>query len=264
MSGADDPGTDLTIAISTLGPRLPALELPPPAPGLRYLLLVQEPPVRLDGLAFADRPDVTLRRLPGRGLARSRNAALEMADTPFLLFSDDDIALDLSGIGALRDQLAARPELAFATGRRAGRDPDRYPATPQSLNLRNSGKTATPELMLRPARFRDQGLAFDADFGLGARWPLGEEYVFLADALRAGLQGWFFPIDLGRHAHPSTGDVWTDPALLAARMAVLRRVFGRWAPLVRVAYGWRHRRRLGGIGGGLRFIFGQVPDVSGS
>jgi len=234
----------LTLAISVLGSRVFAIEPPPPLPGVSILILVQDPPFGARGL-FSGRADIALELLPGRGLSKSRNAALARAKTDYLLFWDDDLRAEPSGLRAMVQAMAGQPELDFATGRRRGRGPGGYPVLPQPLTLWNSGKTASPELMLRPARFRQAGLAFDTDFGLGARWPVGEEYVLIADALRAGLRGQFFPIDLGAHGHASTGDNWSDQRILVARQAVLRRVFGVWSPFIRLAYAWCHRQRLG-------------------
>ena len=47
------------------------------------------------------------------------------------------------------------------------------------------------------------------------------------------------------HPEHSTGQNWNEPALVAARFRVIDRVFGRLALPVRLAFAWRHRRRLG-------------------
>jgi hypothetical protein len=81
--------------------------------------------------------------------------------------------------------------------------------------------------------------------------------VFVADALAAGLRARGLPVVTGRHEGPSTGDDWSDPRILAARRAVLGRVFGPWAGPVSLLYAARHRRRLGGAAAALRFLRGR-------
>ena len=79
-SGPDLPS--LTVAFSTRGARALGLDAGawPAAPGLDFLVLVQEPDeprVAAHLAALAARPDVTVVRLATTGLARSRNAALD-------------------------------------------------------------------------------------------------------------------------------------------------------------------------------------------
>lgn len=262
----------VTVAVSTIASRLPRIELPPPAPGLRYLLLVQAGegaqagalPPELDG-----RADLAMVAIAGRGLSNSRNRALDLSTDPFLVFSDDDLALSPEGIALLRDALLMDPSLDLVAGWRsellpvAGRR-----ARPHRLNLFNAGRICAPELMVRRASIVARGLRFDPDFGLGARHGVGEEYAFVTDALKAGCKGLSLPVVTGAHPHPSTGDDWHDPGLLRARVALLKRVFGRWSPPVRAAYALRHRRRFPTFRAGMHFVLGypsgRGPDSAES
>ncbi|WP_425054018.1 glycosyltransferase [Psychromarinibacter sp. S121] len=267
-----DPGfaAGLTVAISTLGARADGIVLPPPEPSIFYDILVQRPGAASslegpnagpDTRLGAGRDDVRVLPLQGQGVAASRNAALDAARTPYLLFGDDDVTLDLAGVRRLWAVLRDDPALAVVTGRRTGPVPARYAGQGHPLRLWNAAKTATPEILLRVAPVRAAGVRFDTGFGIGAPHPLGDEYVFLADALKVGLKGWFAPIVIGHHPAESTGADWSDPVLLRARMAVLRRVFGPLAGPMRLAFALKNRRRLRGAPGGvLGFALGRVPD----
>jgi hypothetical protein len=247
----------VTIAISTLGARVEHIRLPDPQPGVDYLILVQKPqeaaPASLDRIC-ADRPDVSLSRLDSLGLSNSRNAALRLAQGDLVLFSDDDVILILSGVCALRDCFSADPTLVLAAGWRAGRPPRN--AGRGRLTRLNSGRICAPEFMVRRLSIHEIGVQFDLEFGRGARHGVGEDYVFVTDILRAGARGRTFPVVTGSHPGSSTGDQWNDPALLAARRAVLARVFGIWALPVRMAYVVRHRQRFGSIRRMMRFVAG--------
>lgn len=247
----------LTVAISTIGGRAGRIILPDPDPGITYLILLQQPD---RAVALPARADLTVLPLDSLGVAASRNAALARTETEYLLFGDDDVTLDPVGMHRLWAMLRADPGLDIVTGRLSG--PDRGHSASRAHRLRhwNTGRTGTPEIMVRPERIRARGVRFDTDFGLGARYGLGDEFVFLTDALKAGLRGRFAPITVGHHPHPSTGSDWTDPTLLAARVAVLSRVFGPAAPVLRLIYAMKHRRRLREAPGGLaRFIRGRPP-----
>ncbi|WP_150121288.1 glycosyltransferase family 2 protein, partial [Sulfitobacter sp. HI0076] len=85
----------ITVAIATLGPRASQISLPPPRPGLCYLVMIQRAP---DPLPHSDRPDLTYIALDSLGLSRSRNAALDACSTPYLVFADDDMQLETEGL----------------------------------------------------------------------------------------------------------------------------------------------------------------------
>ncbi|MBU3036041.1 glycosyltransferase family 2 protein [Tritonibacter mobilis] len=243
----------VTVAVSTLGAGAGRLCLPEPRAGIEYLILVQRPDEAPSGL-WSERQDVVRVDLADLGLSNSRNAGLTRATGDLLLFSDEDVTLDPDGILALRECFAQDPDLVLAAGWRAERLPN-PPPLPAPLSRRNSGRICAPEFMVRMTALRSLGVRFDPDFGLGAVHGLGEDYVFVTDVLRAGGKGQMVPVVPGAHPHASTGDTWDDPALLAARRAVIRRVFGGWAPVVRLAYGLRHRHRLGGLMPMLRFMW---------
>lgn len=259
-SAPDTHMTDLsvTIAVSTIAARLPGLDLPPPCPGVEYLILVQPPGNAACAARIAVRGDVRRCDLQSRGLSLSRNAALDHATGALVVFADDDMTLSIDGITALARAFQDDATLDFAAGWRR----ERLPRAGRRARLRrlhhfNSGRICAPELMVR--RSTVAGLRFDPEFGLGARHGLGEEYVFVTDALKAGLRGRSFPVVMGSHPEASTGEDWTAPRLVRARLAVLDRVFGPWVAPVRVAYALRHRRRFGNWRMVWRFARGRMP-----
>ncbi len=252
-------GASVTVAVSTLGHRVSSLSLPAPVAGINYLVLVQNPVS--EALMPSMRDDVRVEAIETMGLSNSRNAALALAEGPFVLFSDDDLDLDPKGILALRTALEQAPDLTWAAGWRQERLPRRgVRSRIHRLGWFNSGRICAPELMVRNHDVTRAGVWFDPNFGVGARYPLGEEYAFVTDMLKAGLKGRSFPTVTGSHPHASTGENWSDPDLLAARQMLLTRVFGLWAPLLRMVYALRHRHRLGSVGAAVRFAMGQPQN----
>jgi hypothetical protein len=247
----------LTVAISTRGVR--ALGLAdrdwPQEPGTDVLVLVQDwnadPALgpALDRLAA--RPGVGVLRLDTAGLARSRNAALGAARGEILLVADDDVTHPPGAWEGIRRFFAENPGLDLLVGRSL--DPDGRPRKrplPRRTRLTrlNAARASSHEIALRLATVRARGLGFDEGFGVGAGTPalLGEEYVFLADALAAGLRGVHDPLPVSVHPHESSGFVWEGPAQARARALVFARVFGRAAPAVRLAFALKNARRFGG------------------
>lgn len=194
------------------------------------------------------------------GLSHSRNCAIAHATTDFILFADDDMTIDLDGLAQMREKLAGDPGLTLVAGWRRehlARSPKSAQAYP--FTLWNSGRLCAPEMMLRLSDLRRMGVGFDPSFGVGAVTPVGEEYVFVADLLRKGGKGISLPVVAGSHPGQSTGDHWRDANLLQARLRVLHRVFGAFAPLVRILYALRHRHKLGAKAAVL-FCLGRVSS----
>lgn len=259
----------LTVAVSTRGARALGLGLDPAAwpaePGVDWLVLVQDrdadPRIApaLDRLAA--RPDVTVLPLASTGLSRSRNAALDAARGEILLFADDDVTHPPGAIAGIRGFFAADPGAALFVGRSLdpdGRPRKQHPLPRRRLTRLNAARASSHEIAVRLAAVRAAGVRFDEGFGVGAGTPalLGEEYVFLADCLAAGLRGVHDPLPVSVHPHESSGFVWEGEAQARARALVFARIFGRAAPVVRLAFAAKNARRFAGWRDALVFLRG--------
>ncbi|MBR7742080.1 glycosyltransferase [Phycicoccus sp. BSK3Z-2] len=239
-AASTSPLADLSVCYSSLRERVGRID-PPRDPAVEVVVLVQGPgPV-------PDVPGARTVRLGSLGVARSRNAALDVAGRRYLLFCDDDVEVDLDGVAAGIERLR-RTGAAIALGR--GTSPDRtlrkrYSPDGTPLTLLNSAKAATYELLVDVEQVRAHGVRFDHRFGAGAQYYLGDEYVFIADALRAGLRGVAVAEVFGTHPATSSGSRWGTEADRAVRAVVLNRVFGRHALPARVAFAARRLPRLG-------------------
>lgn len=241
----------ITVAIATMGARSHEITLPSPRAGLCYLVLIQRAP---DFMPHSDRADLTYVALDSIGLSQSRNAALDACSTPFLVFADDDMTLDPKGLLSLAQRMTEAPDLDFVAGWRQERFPTTGPrARPHRLRKSNAGRICAPELMVRVAAVRRTGVRFDMQFGVGAPYPVGEDYIFICDMLDAGLRGEALPVVTGSHPEASTGEHWSNTQILQARRRVLSRCFGATTLLVTAAYVLRHRRRFDGVRGAWRF-----------
>jgi GT2 family glycosyltransferase len=248
----------LTIGYSVLAERAAAIRLPETRPDVEILVVVQGGPA---DAAVPQRDDVRVLHLDSRGVAKSRNEVLRQARGTFVLFADDDIVVREDGVRDMLDALRADDSLALGLGTAV--DPTggvrkRYPRRSVLLHRWNAGKAATYEMMVRRSAFQRTGVAFDEEFGAGVPQYLGDEYILIADALRAGLRCRFFPYVLAVHPATSSGSGFGTPRDAAARAAVFDRVFGRLAPVPRLAFVLRRPRRFGSLGLAARFVRGRV------
>jgi glycosyltransferase involved in cell wall biosynthesis len=244
----------LTIGYSVLGERAAAIRLPERRPDVEILVVVQ-------GDLPDDAPrrdDVRYELLASRGVTKSRNAVLDGARGRYVLFADDDIVFHEEGVRSVVGELEADPGLALVLATavdEGGRLRKPYPQRPVRLTRWNSGKAATYEIMLRRAAFVRAGVRFDERFGAGVDpHYLGDEYILIADAIGAGLECRFVPVVMAVHPTVSSGAGFGTERDARARAAIFNRVFGRVAPLARLAFVVRSPRRFGSPALSARFV----------
>ena len=247
----------LTIAYSTLAARAAHIELPAMRAGQEILIIVQNP----DGVAHVappERQDVRVLLLEGKGVAKSRNAAIENAQGKYLVFADDDIVFDLNSLDTITAHFE-KCECSLVLGQAV--DPQgvlrkKYPTEVQWLNRFNSGRAATYEMVIRVADIDNEDIRFDENFGAGATNYLGDEYIFIADMVKRGLKAHFLPITMATHPTESSGSGWGTREDLRARSVIFSRVFGPLAFVMRAAFIIRHRDKVSGLGDYVRFTLG--------
>ena len=191
--------------------RQPAPREASPLPGVSYHVFVQQGDEASD-LALgrlARRPDIRVRRVEGRGVARSRNAALggrrqrhralrrrrrraplrELRDAPA---SSSPATRRLSCVCGMTLDEAGRPRKRF--GRHMS-----------ALRLWNMAKVGTPEIAVRRTHVVAGASASTSGSAPGRSWPIGDEYIFLADLLRKKLSGRHVALPLAIHPRLSSG-----------------------------------------------------------
>ena len=247
----------LTIAYSTLPTRLKGIKYPEQREDREILVLVQN--TDESPYVFTEK-NAKLIELKNKGVAKSRNAALDRASGEFLLFGDDDMEFIESGVDAALAYFKANPDCAIILAQaidESGALRKSYPSEITPLKLTNSAKAATYEMLVRVDALKEKGVRFDENFGAGAENYLGDEYILIADALRAGLKGAHLPVKLAIHPKDSSGSKWGSEADLAARAKVFTRVFGWKAPIYRAAFLVRTNNPWPGFGKALNFILSK-------
>jgi len=245
----------LTIGYSTLAER--AANIRPPEFDCELLVLVQgEHALRPEQFG----PRARLDSVAGLGVAKSRNRAIELAGSEYLIFGDDDISFDPAALAEAIALMDANPQitlLLLGATDDAGGSRKRYPPTRKRLTVLNSARAATYEMLVRVEDVRRLGVRFDENFGAGVANYLGDEYIFISDLIRRGARCEFAPIFVARHPVESSGSRWGTDRDRRARAAVFTRVFGPLAAAVRLAFALRHRRELGGAKNLLLFVLGR-------
>ena len=219
--------------ISTLGKRIAqaAKVLLPPMEGVSYVVVWQRNGIGSDALPaeLKEREDVSIVEDNGKGLARSRNIALENATADLLVITDDDNRYDTAAIELIRNAFEKHPTaglIQFQALTMEGKPLRNYPAFPYAYETRPRGTYfCSVELVMR----RKANLPrFDERFGLGAELGCGEEEVFVHEAVKRGVKMIYVPQPLVRTDGATTGGRFlTDANVQKAKGAVLCILHGK-------------------------------------
>ena len=256
--------TKLTIGYSVLRERIQNITPPVERPDWETVMVVQNPGEKSWQLAdfpkLKGREDLSAEELQSIGVAKSRTRTIWLAKGEYLVFADDDIVFNEDALEAAISYLDSNPKLSLLLTQAS--DPSgnlrkQYPESETKLGLLNSARAATYEMIIRVDAVRQFGVVFDENFGAGSENYLGDEYIFIADLLRARGKGEFVPITIATHPEVSSGSGWGTDRDRIARARVFNRVFGWLAPLVRLAFGLRRLGELGGTKNLIRFVLAR-------
>lgn len=190
---------------------------------------------------LANRDDFLIYRTDSVGLSKNRNHAFSKATAPLLLISDDDVVYTndsfLTVIAGFRmfpddDLIAFQYDSAAA--------PKFYPKYRENLSTRSKGYyISSIELAMRRESVVGK-VWFNENFGIGARFPSGEEDLFVKDCLDAGLNCWYLPATIARHDGTTTSE---RNLMLSSRPQTKGAVFLRLHPrdwlLRMLVHAWR-------------------------
>ncbi len=244
----------LTIGYSTLANRAKNIKF---LDSVENLVVIQNP----ESISISDlNPEVKVLELSNRGVTKSRNKVIENTTSKYLLFGDDDVTFNEPGISNAVSYLESHPNIALLLLQAIdenGKLRKVYPKSGHPLKLTNSAKAATYEIMIRSEAIKSAGIKFDENFGAGAENYLGDEYIFIADALRAGLKGEFLPIVVAVHPSESSGNLRNTKRDILARSKIFTRVFGIWALPMRFAFLIKPPVKKFGFVNSIRFVIGK-------
>lgn len=221
----------ITALISTVGPRIKNLSLPPLHPNVRYVVVQQSFNGFFESLpsVLLNRSDVKLIRCDRLGLSVSRNLGIQNIETDYCQIYDDDVAIDLQ-------HLLSLPGLFHIFGAQVitgsfqfsnGNLPKIYKDSPFRRNLLSCMQVSSVEIAFDVSFIRKNGILFNEQFGLGAKYPSGEEFIFLSNLIRIGAEVWFIPSSTCIHPPMTSGlSFYKNDKSIVAKRSMFKEVFG--------------------------------------
>jgi hypothetical protein len=199
--------------------------------GVEYLVSCQGAPEPIPLPEKLRRPDFKVEFSPTSGAAHNRNLLLDRLTADYGLLSDDDISYSEEGLKGIIDILDENPDLDIATFiylTDSGEPEKTYPLHPFDLTSPPPGfYISCVEVAFRKGSVLGRRIYFNENFGPGCKlFPCGEDSLWVNDALRRGLTGRFFPLQIAVHTGASTGlRMLADPGVLRSQGAVIPRLY---------------------------------------
>ncbi len=173
--------------------------------------------------------NITMISCKERGSSNSRNMALKNATGDICLVADDDVGyvdgMENIVLGAFEKypdadiitfQIVTPEGNPFNAG---------YPQQSQWHNWRSILRCASIEIAFRRDAVLKAGLSLDTNFGLGSKYRVHDEIIFLKDAMDKGLKLLYLPIPIVIHPAESSGTDFNDH-LVTSKGAAFVRLFG--------------------------------------
>lgn len=142
------------------------------------------------------------------GVGVNRNLALQLSKADILLFADDDVSYydgALSGVINAFQELPDADVIFFGIDMtRNGEVFDKRRNQKKRLHIWNSLRYGAARMAVRREAVLKNRLAFSTLFGGGCRYCSGEDTIFIADSIRAGLHVYSHDLVLGTCAKDSS------------------------------------------------------------
>ena len=153
------------------------------------------------------RKDVRIYHFPERGICKSRNKALSLAESDIAIIADDDVKYNPEYFNKIKEYYEANKDMSvgcFMIKTPPG-EPSykQYPSKMQDLR-KQLVSISSIEVTFRPAVINKNCIRFDELFGLGSGLAGGEEVLFINDCLKKNLGVFFIPEYIVEHPYEST------------------------------------------------------------
>jgi glycosyltransferase involved in cell wall biosynthesis len=130
-----------------------------------------------------------------RGLSKSRNMAISLADADICILCDNDVEYLSDYEATILEEFEKHPEydiiVFFIKRNKPSSKP--YFKNKKRLGYLSTLKVLSPEIAFRRKSIVDNNIQFKTDFGAGAKYSMGEENIFLYDCLKRGLKILYVP-----------------------------------------------------------------------
>ncbi|MED4016045.1 glycosyltransferase family A protein [Sutcliffiella cohnii] len=134
-----------------------------------------------------------------KGLSKSRNKAIINSSSDICVIADDDITYVDNYADIIinaHNQYKEADIIAFQVERMGVKNPKKFRGKLSWENYLTCLKISSVEITFKRKSIENNNLRFNELMGAGSKFYLGEENIFLYDALRSGLKVLYIPIKI--------------------------------------------------------------------
>lgn len=199
---------------------------------------------------YEEQKDVRMLSTATRGVGINRNFALQLSKADILLFADDDVRYydgALDGVVKAFEQFPQADVIFFGLDMtKDGKVFEKRRNKVRRVHIWNALRYGTARMAVRRSAVMEKRLSFSTLFGGGCIYGSGEDTVFIADCLRAGLKARSHDLVLGTCAKDSSS--WfsgCNEKYLYDRGAMVACVFPRLKHLMKYHFARKTAQKYG-------------------
>jgi hypothetical protein len=136
--------------------------------------------------------------------------------------------------------------LTFKIKTFSGKDYKKYKGIGFKHNLKTLSNIGIIDVAFREELIDKYNLSFDERFGPGGYYSIGEDFIFMTDAIKKGLNIQFEPIDVVQHEDIGTGQILRDD-IIFGRGAMFSRVFGSLSFVLNIYFATKNYKKYSSV-----------------
>lgn len=192
------------------------------------------------------RKDTIYLSLDVKGLSKNRNNCLKHINADIVYICDDDVSLLYENILKVIEKFensdnldVLRCQVKTFEGKPYKQYKTREYKVDSLIQLSNFSSI---EMTVKSSFIKENDILFDENFGIGAQYPIGEDFIFITDILKKNGNIVHYPMDIVEHGEFGTGGILSDN-IIFGRGAVFRRVFGKISFLVNIYFSIKNQKK---------------------
>jgi len=187
--------------------------------------------------------NVIYSQINSKGVAKNRNNALKhRVKGSVCLLSDDDVIYFKDSYSKILEIFENEKDIEFLTFKIKtfkGKDYKNYKKEEFVHSLKSLGNIGIIDVAFREEVIEKYNLKFDERFGPGGYYSIGEDFIFMTDAVKQKALIKYKPVDIVQHEDIGTGQILRDD-IIFGRGAMFARVFGFASFLLNLYFAIKH------------------------
>lgn len=130
-----------------------------------------------------------------KGLSKSRNRAIDNAESEICILADDDMYYDEDVLKKVQQAYKTYPNADIIAFDVDNEDKAKRKKILKQgkINIIRSMKISSVQITFKRSSILNKNIRFKEDFGAGAKYDFGEENIFLSECLRKGMKIYYIP-----------------------------------------------------------------------